>query len=269
VLGYVHNEHAKPAGHEVVNRGLACLVLASSCGRVGFDPTPQTTGPIDAGAIDTPLVGSDAPLGSGQSWQLIQVVEASSGSGQSTLIAQLAPTRSGDLVVLATQATAPAMTTISDDKLNPYESIDASYAQNAPDQDSVELFYNPAVVADTTTVTFTSSTAAYTLVVWEFATAAPAMLDIGAALINEPASTMPSSPQLTTTSDGELVIATVIETASVTGIVPGAFTNDTLANANGWAHTTDPAAPAGTYQAQWFSGSGTYASNAAAFIVAP
>jgi len=47
------------------------------------------------------------------------------------------------------------------------------------------------------------------------------------------------------------------------------FTNDHVANGNGWAHLTSPTATAGVHQAQWDqSTAGRYCAGAAAFKAA-
>jgi hypothetical protein len=119
-----------------------------------------------------------------------------------------------------------------------------------------------------TAVTATTTTAAYALVVWEFATAQPATVDAAAAMSDQGSSSHPTSPVITTENAGELVIAIGISGGVVTGIHAGnEFTNDSLVRGNGWAHITSADAPAGSQHAVWDSNDQTFCSDAVAFHV--
>ena len=74
----------------------------------------------------------------------------------------------------------------------------------------------------------------------------------------------------TTSAAGEFVMASAIVFDTVSGIHPGnEFTNDQVSDGNGWAHLTDPMAPAGVHQAQWDATPGSYCASAVAFKVGP
>ena len=233
--------------------------------------------PIDSvigGPVDAPIVGSDAPSGHG-AWRLVQVKEADNANmgGLASLSATLAPTTAGDLLVVGVQFAVGANTTgVTDNAAgtpSTFTGIGASRAHNLQGDGGVEVWYAPSANAGATSVTATASAASlYSVVVWEFATAAPATVDIAKQESDQAASASPATPAITTVNAGELVIAIGIVADSISGLAPGSeFTNDTLANGNGWAHITSTTAPAGAHQATWDSAAGTYCSDAVAFHV--
>src|SRR6202167_429858 len=77
---------------------------------------------------------------------------------------------------------------------------------------------------------------------------------------------------VTTTQAGDFVVSILLaNTADFTSISSGnAFTDDFTTLGNGWAHITSTSAPAGTYQASWYTASavGVYCSSTAAFLSA-
>ncbi len=104
--------------------------------------------------------------------------------------------------------------------------------------------------------------------VWEVAgLRTSGALDTGVAVSDQPASNTPLGPSITTKTPGEFVVSVAIVANGISGTHAGnAFTNDLRTRGDGWAHLTDPAAPAGSYQAEWDQGTaGDYCSDAAAF----
>jgi hypothetical protein len=122
-------------------------------------------------------------------------------------------------------------------------------------------------------LTSTSSpTTTAAIVAWEFANLEPGDPFDTAVMANNQASTLtPAGPAITTTSAGELVVATVLVTNTVAGIHAGTgFTNDSLAHSNGWGHLLDAHAPAGVYQPIWdVDITGSYCGVTAAFLTSP
>jgi hypothetical protein len=144
---------------------------------------------------------------------------------------------------------------------------------------ALELYYAASSCAGGSTIEISASIPGgpfpvliSSAVVWEVSgikTEDP--LDIAAALNDQPMSTTPRGPRITTTAPGEFVVAAALADAEITGIHAGnEFTKDSLVNGNGWAHLTDSNAPAGVHQAQWDqTPSGVFCASAAAFQVGP
>jgi hypothetical protein len=226
-----------------VSRFLLVVALAG-CGRIGFE--------LPTDASSTP-------------WTLIQTAATQS------LTLRLVPVGAQHLVVVAVQITDPgvAVTLTDDSGCNTYAPIAGARSFNANEGDELRLFYAKNTCAGAQTIDI-DTTSSITVVAWEVAgirTDDP--LDTASVLNDQPATTMPLGPRITTSTAGEFIVAVAIVTNTVTGVVAGnEFTNDHLTNGNAWAHLTDAMAPAGAYQARWNQPmSGTYCASAAAFKV--
>jgi hypothetical protein len=238
----------------------------AACGRVGFD---ASSGDASIGIIE---MHADGPGGDGTGdsqglidgmggphgpWQLIQSMGAGNGGSPASSVT-IQSSAAGSLIVVAVEVrdTASSVMSITDNVGNTYHQIPNGVATDTAGVNlMLELRYAYATTGGVTTVTSTSApTTTAAIVVWEFANVATGdPLDHAAPPLNNGASTLtPMAPPITTTQDAEIVISATLAANTVTGIHAGnAFTNDSLAHANGWGHLTNPQAPAGTYQAVW------------------
>ncbi len=246
-------------------RAFVVLVFAAGCGRIDFDAeTHAVDGSTDAiGAGDASSCA--APAGD---WVLQQVQGNSDDMGQSTFTVMVNATGGGDFMVVAVQGQAPGVATnVYDGAGSPYVRLDRAAGADTAAGNTVEIWYSPGLGGGANDVSVVFSTVAYAMVVWEFATPYPAVVDTVAQLSNQAATTTPVAPTLTTRCPGEVVVAAVIS-QNVSGIASGnEFTNDETSNSEGWAHLADVHAPAGMHTAEWTSTGGSYCSSAAAFIV--
>jgi hypothetical protein len=178
----------------------------------------------------------------------------------------------GHLIVVAWASawgTTPVVTGVTDNAQNKYaEAGNARSADSANDMVDIWFAKNSAAGATTLTITPNPGANQGAAVIWEFAnvdTISP--VDQTSVLNSQPATTSPSSAPVTTTLAGDLVIAVATPAAPISGIYPGnPFTNDSLSYGVGWAHLIT--STAGTYAAEWTTGSGTYASSTVAFKLA-
>ena len=238
-------------------RWVAVLVVAAACGHLRFEDVIDAT---DQSTVDAS--GCVAPAGD---WQLEQVNSGSNTA--STIGVTMTSTTAGDLLVVAVQGEAPGIATaVTDDAGTTYTLISGTSSVEATNADELELWYAPAVTAGATTINVTYSTNALAIVAWEFRTPRAAIVDGEGELSNQATTTTPVSPSITTRCAGEIVIA-ISATFQINAIEPGEFTEDSGANTNGWAHLTDPHAPAGMHVATWTADSDGFCSSAAAFIV--
>jgi hypothetical protein len=183
-----------------------------------------------------------------------------------------APSTAGELIVIAVQLDVNGqVTSMTDDAVGPssYTRLPASRANTV--STGVEMWFTQQANPGATTVTVESGGTLNSVVAWQFATPGTARWDVALALSNQPASTTPVAPQVTTASADEIILAATVVANDVSGIQAGSeFTNDTQTNSNGFAHLTDPQAPAGGYQAVWDQPSnGVYCSDAVAFAMGP
>ena len=239
------------------------------CTTSSADAAGQDSPRLDARALDASIADASAL----PAWRLVQVQSITVGSGGSaSATIALTSTTAGDLVVVGIQ-TAPGatITNVSDNApsgTSEFSAITGSLASNGAGDGGVEVWYTPSVKAAATSVTATTSSAIYGVVVWDVATAQPSTVDTVKAASNQAASTTLLSPSIDTVHAGELVIAIGISSGSVSMIkANNEFTNDATPNENGWAHITSAMAPAGPHQAVWNSDSATYCSTAVAFHV--
>jgi hypothetical protein len=227
-----------------VVRPLLVIALAG-CGRIDVDPVPD--------APSTP-------------WALIQTAATQSPT------LRLEPVGARHLVVIAVQLADPGPVELVDDSnCNTYIEIAGAHSLNTDQGDELKMFYAKDTCPGARTITLTTASS-ITAVAWEVsAIRTDDPLGSASALSDQPSTTAPRGPIITTSTAGEFVVSVAIVTNTVTSIAAGnEFTNDHTTNGNAWAHLTDPMAPAGAYQAQWNQPMrGTYCASAAAFKIAP
>jgi hypothetical protein len=242
-----------------------CLLVGCllGCGRVDFDERSPGT----AGSPDAPDA-SDAP-GSQGAWQLVSA-KGVAGNGAGTVTAPLgSPSTAGQLIVVSANTDVNVvLSSLTDDAGNTYVPVPASRADSSSTNDTVVFWYAANVTAGATAVTGTASSI-WTFAVWQFDVPGPVSVDAAAGLSDQAANKNPLSPPLTLTHAGDIVLGAMIVKGTVTQI-DTAYMLDSTANANGFGHLVDAAAPAGMYQAVWTQQNGTaYCSNAIALTVAP
>ncbi len=235
-----------------------------------------TVGPVivDAPTHDSPRgdaprdapVPRDAPLDSAFApWTLVQTTSVES---QPALTVQ--STGAGNLIVVAIQGTA-TVASVQDDAANLY--VEVPNGKATAGGLGIDLWYAKNSKAGATSIAVASSgTGAGAIVAWEVAgirTTTP--LDTSAALSDQAATTLPLGASVTTTKPGDFIVSAAVVANSISGIHQGnEFTNDSTAKANGWAHITSTAAPAGAHQAKWDQPmSGVYCATSAAFFTGP
>ena len=239
----------------------AAAVIAlflAGCGRIGFAPVDARS---DAAS------GSDAVAA--VPWALVEDSAATSGT------VALPSVGAGHLLVVGVHVgNGGSVSALTDDAGNTYASVPAARAANLSvvGSDTLELWYASGSRPGPTTITVTATDTVISTIAWEVSgirTASP--LDTAVAINAQPATTTPMGPPITTVSAGEFVISIAIVQNGISGTAPGnEFTNDFRTRGNGWAHLTDPAAPAGVHQAVWDQGTaGSYCANAAAFFAGP
>ena len=233
------------------------------CGHIGIDP--RLTDIEDDGGLADVL--PDAVPGA-PGWVLVQT-EAVQGP---TLTVD--PLGSQHLIVMAVQLDQDGLVTAITDNsnCNSYMSISTAHAGCAELETELVMYYANPSCTGATTISVAATTSVLAAVVWEVSgirTDDP--LDTAIVLDDQPASTSPLGPTITTSTDGEFVVSVAIVDNIASGIHPGnEFTNDQFAFGNGWAHLTDPMAKAGVHQAQWDQPDpGVYCANAAAFKIVP
>ena len=231
------------------------LWLIVGCGRLDFTNVDS----VDA----TPPAGLDAPT---LRWTLVQTV----AQAQSPLT--IASAGSEHLVVVGVQiAAGGTVNSVIDDAGSVY--VAASAARGMDTDDGLEIWYAARAIAGATTITVDTTTTVVVTAAWEVAgIRSDDPLDIAVALDDQPATTTPIGPPIETSAAGDFVVSVAIVTNGVNAAIHtgNAFTNDHRTRGNGWAHLTDAAAPAGSYQAEWDQPTaGLYCANAAAFRVGP
>jgi hypothetical protein len=181
-------------------------------------------------------------------------------------------TGSGHLIAVAWSSvwgTTPTISGITDNAGNVYSEAGASRAVLATSA-MIDFWYARNSKPNATTLTITPSPGGSTggAVIWEFSnvdTLSP--LDQTAVLSSQAATTAPSGASVTTTATSEVIISALTPAGSVNGIAPGnTFANDLTFFGNGWAHLISSST--GTFNAQWATTSGAYASSTVSFKAA-
>ncbi len=243
----------------------ACRTSDSTgaCGAAA-DAAPTDTrvaeglGPIDA-VTDSP---TDAP------WRIVQT------NGNDTGVIAVMPTLEGSTLIVAGQFGNTGLLDVSDDAGNKYVRIDNSTAIfDGPGSPGVELWFASAAHGHATKITATGPATAspFPAVAWEVAgLGGPTdSMPVAAVLSGQAATLDPTSPPLTATRFGELIITGTDFETGLENLSVG-FTEDSVVDGDGWAHLTSPVSPPGTYQATWRLGTpGRYCATAAAFVVGP
>jgi hypothetical protein len=252
-------------------RWLAIAALGSGC----FAPSPPTGAPCGSGGVcPTGLVCAgtgtcelhdiDAPPP--PTWSIVQT------GSTSMRTVSLDATGQGNLIVVAMQTNnTSTVDGVADDADNTYSAIPSATALDAPRGEGIEIWIANDSIAGATSVT-ASGLSVTAVAVWEVSNIRSASpLDTASVLDSQAATTTPTGAAITTTRAGDFVVAVTVVQNAVTSIHAGnAFTNDFTTRENGWAHLTDPAAPAGPYQAVWdVNAAGTYCASSAAFFASP
>jgi hypothetical protein len=214
----------------------------------------------------------------GSAWSQIGLVHVTPcGPGAFPgLTCTIPATGSGNLLVVAWESTnngsgATVITSIVDNVNNVFSEAGNAKAVDAGPNTMADLWYakNSRSGATVLTIAPNPSGTLGSATIWEFSgvdTTAP--LDQTGVLNSQAATTTPSGAPGITTSGGELVVSIISVGGTVAGVFSGnAFTNDSTANGNGWAHliTSSP----GTYTAKWnASPSGTYLASTVSFKAA-
>jgi len=245
---------------QLVAGNYICVVGLVADASVADDPVLDaglTDGAANDAAFDAAMFGP---------WTLVQT--------RDVMGSQLAVPATGaaHLLVVGVQTEdAGAATAVTDNAGNTYVAIAGSRAIVTGGGLAVELWYAKDSKAGATTITASAPTV-YSVVLWEVAgISVTNPFDKVAQLSNQGANATPAAPSITTTRNGELIVAIAIVANAVNGVVSGSpFTNDHMTHANGWAHLTNALSPAGAYQAKWNQPtSGVYCATAAAFVTAP
>lgn len=201
------------------------------------------------------------PAGQGGPWQMIQ----STGTTSPDALG-IAATTPGDVVVIAAEYTMTTQT-FADGTGTTYLRV-AGSVTSCPRAVQLAIWVGvpPASIAIVSAV---GNAAAWAL--WEFRGIDPTP-DGADVVPNGGNTTVPAGPPLTTTGDGELVVAAVIANGTIQGIHPDDdFVNDQILAGNGFAHVASNQVPAGTsLTAHWDQEpSDLYCSSAVAFRVGP
>ncbi len=202
---------------------------------------------------------------------LVRVTSCGSGPYPATVCA-IPSTASGHLIVVAWSSvfgTTPVISSVTDNAGNVYAEAGNARAIDSATVGMIDIWYAKNSNAGATAITITPNPSGNqgAAVVWEFAnvdTVAP--LDRTSVLNSQPATTTPSGASVTTAAPG-VILSLLMPSSSLAGIHAGnAFTNDSNIYGVGWARLITSSA--GTYAAQWDTGSGTYASSTVAFRAA-
>ena len=246
----------------------AGLMIASACGRIGFSQS-EVLG-TDAGASDgMGPVNGDSNSGVAM-WHLTQANGAASG------VVPITATTAGNLLLVGVHLDyAGSITAVHDNAPgggNSYTEIAVTQSFNSANMDQAEMWYVPSTKAGATTVTVTvAGGTAFSAMVWEVdVLGASVQLEIGTVFSNGAATSLPKSPSIQILVPGSFVAAMTAGAGAVTGIHAGnAFTNDSIAGGDGWAHLTDTDTAPGNFTAEWDSASGTYCSAGVGFQLGP
>jgi hypothetical protein len=222
------------------------------------------------------LLGTLGLFGCGQggvyrgssSWAIVN--QASSPQPAASLTIPASGT--GNLIVVALMFNGgTSVATVSDNAGNSYVSAGAKAALT---DRSTEIWYavNSKPGATVITPTFADSPTFVQMTVWEvsgISFSAPDVTNTSSGNLN--LNNMPGAAVTTTQADDFIVSILFAMDTNIISISSGNdFTNDFTTWGNGWAHITSSFAPAGTYQASWFTSTpqGIYCASTVAFRVA-
>jgi hypothetical protein len=229
---------------------LGCA-LATGCGRVGLDARPA------ADAL--------APADAATSSAFVQGAAKRTASSTTTLALPLAPTRAGDLLVVAVaqeSSTTAIVTAIADGSAG-----DAFASANARSIDSncantAEIWYAPNIAAGATQVTITMD-AAVTYNAWVAEFSGATTLVASAHADSHPSTTTIDAPPIAV-STGAIVVDAEVTCGAASAIdASSPFTGLQILNGEDLAYYI--ATAPGSYGASWAYGGGTWDASSAAF----
>ena len=242
------------------------LISLMGCGRINVDSLVADA-QNDSALPEDGSLPVDVP--SPQGWELVQTAaaERAISLGVTELGAQ-------SLIVVAMQIDPRGMVTAVTDNsnCNSYTEITDAYAFCIASKLYIYYAKSSSACSGATKIDLAVTAPVFAAVAWEVSgIRSDDPVDTALTLTEQPDTTSPRGPRITTSTDGEFVVSVMLVDNIVSGIHPGnEFTNDQLVFDNGWAHLTDPMAKAGTYQAQWDQPmAGAYCTSAVAFKVAP
>lgn len=219
----------------------------------------------DAGDSDGPPTDGMDPDDGRVRWMLI----AHDGDEASNL--DIVATQAGSTLLVGVETGNDTATGITDEKGNTYVRVSGSRAINPTEEFGVEVWIAQNVAADTKRVSATGPLI-HGLAVWEVTGIASEDPIVGVTTLDSQGITgEPLGAKATTTAQGQFVLSIAIVQNFISGLTPDSalvFTNDETVFGNGWAHLTDPDAPAGEYTAQWNTPTpGTYCATSVVFAV--
>jgi hypothetical protein len=187
----------------------------------------------------------------GSTWA---IVNNASNAGPITSLT-IPATGTGNLIAVALMFNGGTyVNSISDNAGNVYVSANA---KAIVDTESTEIWYavNSQPGATVVYPTFADSPTHVEITVWEvsgISTSGPDAVSTSSGnltLVNTP------GPAVVTTQTDDFILSVLFAVdSSISSISSGnQFTNDFTTNGNGWAHITSSSAPAGTYQASWYT----------------
>jgi hypothetical protein len=210
--------------------------------------------------------GVDGPSGAPGKWTLLQTRAGVTGS------VSMMPSGAGHLIVVGVETDdiggSMPVQSVTDNAGNVYSLAPGSRSKESTEALSAEIWYTSNSKAGATQVTATGPIVV-AVAIWEVDDIDMTAPVTATKLDEQPSSSTPLGARITTASNGEFVVSIAIVSNDVVGIASGnAFTNDHNVFGNGWAHLTDPASPAGVYQAQWSQpATGVSCASSAAFRV--
>jgi hypothetical protein len=157
---------------------------------------------------------------------------------------------------------------VSDNAGNVYADAGGARTTDTAANTMADIWYAANSVAGGTVVTITTSPSGMTgtAVIWEFSGVdIYSPIDQTSVLGSQSATTTPLGASVVTTSPAEVIVSIANVQGTVTGMKSGNnFSNDSVANGDGWAHFVTTSA--GAYTPQWTnSTSGTYCSTSVSF----
>ena len=234
-----------------------CLASLAACGRTGFTPE-------DGPSSDVP--GSDG------AWQFLDSTSVESLGAPTVQLPLATASKGNELIVVAIyRDSGSSVISVTDNASaqGTYQTVSTA-ACNYYSR-GISIWYGQGVNPGATMVTAIGTGTIYALVAWRFATPRTATLDVAGVIDDHTDSPTPTSPGIMTAAPGEIVVAAAAVDGAIIGIAANSeFTNDELPLSQGFAHLTDPHAPAGVHLAVWDQQPGyQYCASAAAFAVGP
>lgn len=224
---------------------------------------------ISLGALGLVGCGQGGIYRGSSSWA---VVSTSSNAGPISSLT-IPASGSGNLIVVALMFNGgTTVATVSDNAGNAYVSAGAEAALT---DRSTEIWYavnsKPGATAVTPTFAVNSPTVVQ-MTVWEVSGMSFGAPDVTNTSSGNLSLNNTAGPAVTTTHADDFIVSILFAMqTNIISISSGSeFTNDFTTWGNGWAHITSSFAPAGTYQASWFTTTpqGIYCASTVAFRAA-